>query len=80
MRAYGRTLAQHQQVTGQDAHSIWSTAAGNPYVRDAASGDYRTPAGTIIGVPVTGSMAWQMGVPAGTALPIGPHKPVVVRR
>ncbi len=78
--AYATTLDQHRANTGQDINSVWSTAATNPYVRDAASGDYRTPPGTKLGVPVYGSMATQLGVPSGTRLPIGPHQGVTVRR
>jgi len=77
--AYGSTLAAHQQVTGQDTHSIWSTAPSNPYVRDAASGDYRAPVGAPIGAPVEAAMAWQVGVASGTRLPIGPVAPVIDR-
>ncbi len=76
---YASTLQAHQQVTGQDAHSVWSTAPTNPYVRDAATGDYRTPLGTQLGAPVEAAMAWQVGVPSGTRLPIGPVAPVVDR-
>ena len=77
--AYSTTLPTHQQLTGQDANSIWSTAATNPYVRDATTGDYRVPAGAPIGAPVEAAMAWQVGVPSGTRLPIGPVAPVVDR-
>jgi hypothetical protein len=55
--AYGSTLASHRRLTGQDAHSIWSKAVTNPYVRNAASGDYRAPVGTPIGAPVKATMA-----------------------
>lgn len=77
--AFASTLAEHQQLTGQDANSMWSTAPTNPYVRDAAAADYRLPVGTTLGVPVRASMAWQLGVPSGTRLPIGPVAPVVDR-
>jgi hypothetical protein len=70
-----KTLAEVQSRTGQERTSrITDNAAANPYVADADSGRYGLPAGSPLagaGVPLSTTVAAALGLPAGSAVPIG---------
>jgi hypothetical protein len=70
--ALSSTLSQHQSQTGQDANGLWSTAAANPFARDAASYDLRAPEAIGSGRAANARVAAALGIPVGTILPIGP--------
>ena len=70
--AFSSTLSQHQSQTGQDAQGMWSTAATNPFARDAATYDLRTPEAVGSGRAANARVAAALGIPVGTILPIGP--------
>ncbi len=70
--AWSTSLSQHQSQTGQDATSIWSSASTNPFARDAAAYDLRTPTTVTAGRPANARVAEALGIPVGTVLPIGP--------
>ena len=70
-----KTLAEVQSRTGQERTSrITDDAITNPYVADAASGRYGLPAGSPLataGVPLSAPVAAALGLPSGSAVPIG---------
>jgi hypothetical protein len=70
--AWSSTLSQHQSHTLQDATALWSTAATNPFARNATTYDLRTPEAIASGRAANARVAEALGVPVGTILPIGP--------
>ena len=68
------TLPATQLATGQDAHSVMSTAASNPYALDATVNDFRVPASVGIGAVPPSDIAALLGTPAGAAIPPGPTR------
>jgi hypothetical protein len=70
--AISSTLDTHRSITGQDGRSTWSTAATNPYARNTAGYDLRTPTSVTLGASATATVAAALGIEPGTRLPIGP--------
>jgi parallel beta-helix repeat protein len=66
------TLADHQSSTGQDKNSLASTSWFNPYRRGPSLADYRAPTSVQLGTAVSGALASELGVPAGSRPRIGP--------
>lgn len=77
--ALNRNLAQSRNSVGQEMNSVITTVETNPFIRNAATGDYRGQSHLRRGAPVRGSMASALGVASGTRLRIGPVAPVVRR-
>ncbi len=70
--SFSYSLQQHRHTTDQGDNSVVSYSDTNPYANDSAAGDYRAPASMRSGVEVAGWLATELGVPAGSELPIGP--------
>jgi hypothetical protein len=70
--AWSSTLSQHQSQTLQDADALWSTAATNPFARNATTYDLRAPEALSSGRAANARVAAALGIPVGTILPIGP--------
>lgn len=69
------TIEAHRAATGQDAAGQLSRAGTNPFVRDAAGGDYRRPHGAPVAGPIPAAVAELAGVVAGERFPAGPLAP-----
>jgi hypothetical protein len=78
--AISATLDTHRSITGQDGRSIWSTATTNPYARNTAGYDLRSPSSLTLGANATATVAAALGVEPGTRLPIGPLNVRIPRR
>ena len=70
--ALSATIDAHRAATGQDAAGLLSRDPSNPFVRDAASSDYRQPAGAPLAAPLPADVAAAAGVAAGSQFPAGP--------
>lgn len=69
-------LSQHQAATGQGRNSRVQREEQNPFARSPFAGDYRGFDWLVVGAPVTGSAASQLGIPPGGQRRIGPVAPV----
>ena len=70
--AISATLDEHRYSSRNDLASAWSTAATDPYVRDASALDYRAPTGAPVGLPLVDTVARALSLASGTVLPVGP--------
>jgi hypothetical protein len=70
--AISATLDEHRYSSRNDLASTWSTAATDPYARDASALDFRAPAGAPVGLPLVDTVARALALEPGAVLPVGP--------